>query len=102
MPWQWQDSRRRSTLPPNWTSEIRSAIHDRDGGRCTWITDLDDGGPHAYLAGNYDQTNAAHTRATTLTTSATQKTTNWTTSASSAAGTTTAAAARQPGKTPVQ
>jgi hypothetical protein len=51
---QWQGGSRRSTLPPEWAPEIRPAILDRDGHRCTWITDLDDGGPSDYLAGDYD------------------------------------------------
>lgn len=54
MPGQWHGSTRRTTLPPNWSTEIRPAIRDRDGGRCTWLTDLDDGGPTEYLAGEYD------------------------------------------------
>ncbi len=54
MPGQWQDSTRRNTLPPNWNSEIRPAVRKRDGDRCTWITDLDDGGFIQYLAGKHD------------------------------------------------
>jgi 5-methylcytosine-specific restriction enzyme A len=51
---QWCGSTRRSTLPANWASEIRPAILHRDGYRCTWIANLDDGGPNTYLATRYD------------------------------------------------
>jgi hypothetical protein len=54
MPGQWRGSTRRTTLPPNWNSEIRPAVRERDGGRCTWLNDLDDGGPADYLTGHYD------------------------------------------------
>lgn len=38
----WAGSTRRSHLPPNWATEIRPRILDRDGHQCTW---LDDGMP---------------------------------------------------------
>jgi 5-methylcytosine-specific restriction protein A len=34
----WDDSRRRSELPANWSTEIVPRIKKRDGNRCTWIT----------------------------------------------------------------
>lgn len=54
MPGRWQGSSRRTTLPPNWNSEIRPAILNRDGHRCTWLDGHDDGGFNAYLTGDYD------------------------------------------------
>lgn len=37
MPGGWSDSNRRAELPPNWASEIRPRILERDGYRCTAI-----------------------------------------------------------------
>jgi 5-methylcytosine-specific restriction protein A len=49
----WADSSRRSILPPDWPA-IRLAILTRDGHRCIWLANHDDGGPSVYLAGGYD------------------------------------------------
>jgi hypothetical protein len=35
MPGQWAGSNRRAELPPNWYTEIRPAVLERDGYRCT-------------------------------------------------------------------
>lgn len=35
MPGNWEGSNRRAQLPPNWYTEIRPAILQRDGHRCT-------------------------------------------------------------------
>jgi len=54
MPGQWRGSKRRNTLPIQLGQRDSTAHLDRDGGRCTWLTDLHDGGPNAYLADDYD------------------------------------------------
>lgn len=55
MPGQWQGSTRRTTLPPNWKTEIRPDILDRDRHRCTWLDGHgDDGGFDTYLTGDHD------------------------------------------------
>jgi 5-methylcytosine-specific restriction enzyme A len=50
---QWAGSDRHSTLPAGW-SRIRRVVMTRDGHRCTWLANHDDGGPGIYATGAYD------------------------------------------------